>query len=169
MRITHSLIEKIHHDLVWWKENQMQNPRSKVEAKAKRAEESDGKEKDLNDEHSVHHAWKSQGLNHASLDHENRINSHWRHVRTRLYFTSASHLYSLLNVIMFGLSIANIADRKIKNKAPLDEGLKIRMDFLSGIYFRVFENLIVEEDDPARFKLEIFINNGAILNPDHVE
>lgn len=27
------------------------------------------------------------------------INSVWRHIRTRLYFTSASHLYALMNII----------------------------------------------------------------------
>jgi len=40
------------------------------------------------------------------------------------------------------------------------------MDFLSGIYFRVFENLISHENDPQRFKLEIMVNDGSVLNPD---
>lgn len=43
------------------------------------------------------------------------------------------------------------------------------MDFMSGIYFRVFENLFAENDDPARFRLEIVINNGAIINHDELE
>ena len=43
------------------------------------------------------------------------------------------------------------------------------MDFLSGIYFRVFENLIVENNDPARFKLEIVINNGAVFDQGELE
>lgn len=42
----------------------------------------------------------------------------------------------------------------------------MRLDFLSGIYFRVFENLISDENDPARFKLDIMVNNGSILNPE---
>lgn len=91
-------------------------------------------------------------------------------MRTRLYFTSASHLYSLLNVIKFGLNIQSQHDRISKTKSvPSLDDLTLRMDFLSGIYFRVFENLIVDEDDPARFKLEIMLNHGAILNHDELD
>lgn len=43
------------------------------------------------------------------------------------------------------------------------------MDFMSGVYFRVFENLFAENDDPARFKLEIVINNGAIVYADELD
>ena len=41
-----------------------------------------------------------------------------------------------------------------------------RLDFMSGIYFRVFENLHSEENDPARFKLDLMVNHGAILDAD---
>ena len=44
-----------------------------------------------------------------------------------------------------------------------------RLDFLSGIYFKVFENLISEKDDPARFKLVIMVQNGSIINPDTIK
>ena len=43
-----------------------------------------------------------------------------------------------------------------------------RMDFLSGFYFRVFENFNVGENDPARFKLDIRVNRGSILDDDKV-
>ena len=39
---------------------------------------------------------------------------------------------------------------------------------MSGIFFRVFENLISDENDPARFKLDIMVNNGSILHPDSI-
>ena len=37
---------------------------------------------------------------------------------------------------------------------------------MSGIYFRVFENLVCEEHDPSRFKLEIKLNRGSTIYPD---
>ena len=40
---------------------------------------------------------------------------------------------------------------------------------MSGIFFRVFENLIADDNDPARFKLDIMVNNGSILHPDSIE
>ena len=108
-------------------------------------------------------------MNAQSLDSENRINSHWRHVRTRLYFTSASHVYSLLNVIKFCLSEKQGNDTlKNKNDNVLEE-VTLRMDFLSGIYFRVFENLQVDEDDPSRFLLEVKFNHGAVINHDELD
>ena len=40
----------------------------------------------------------------------------------------------------------------------------LRLDFMSGFVFRLFENLNVVENDPGRFKLEIMVNRGAALN-----
>jgi len=77
-------------------------------------------------------------------------------------------MYTFLNVIQFGLKNLPIKDdshaKAIINK--MDESL--RLDFLSGIYFRVFENLVSQQNDPERFKLEIIINNGATLNSDNL-
>ena len=96
-----------------------------------------------------------RGIDVERLGSNNKIKSHWRHVRSRFYFTSASHMYTLLNLIIFGLK---------KNKMMLDkdkgdpiEMLEefLRMDFLSGMNFRVFENLSKEDNDKNRFKLEI--------------
>ena len=141
MKLTHNLIDKMHHDLVWWKNlGEKQN-------------------EDFQDENDE---WEKKGLDHKSLDAQNQIKNHWRHVRTRLYFTSASHLYTLLNVIKHGLNqIEQVSDKRLEDT--------LRLDFMSGIFFRVFENLYSDDNDPARFKLEIMINNGSLLNPDKLK
>lgn len=83
-------------------------------------------------------------------------------MRSRLYFTSASHMYTLLNVLKFGLT--SIDHKKIDDTTvKLDDAN--RLDFMSGIFFRVFENLLADEHDPARFKLEIKVNRGSTLDP----
>ena len=63
-------------------------------------------------------------------------------------------MYTLLNVIKYGLKKAMVNENKCKiEEARLDT--ITRLDFLSGVYFRVFENLHLEEHDPARFKMDI--------------
>jgi inositol hexakisphosphate/diphosphoinositol-pentakisphosphate kinase len=78
------------------------------------------------------------------MDDHNKINSHWRHVRSRFYFTSASHMYTLLNVLKHVMKKLNhLEDRGGQDLiSKMDESL--RLDFMSGIYFRVFENLDLE-------------------------
>ena len=76
-----------------------------------------------------------RGLNVAKLIGD-EIKSTWRHVRTRLYFTSASHLYTLFNVISLGVESSLI---HIKKKDLLKQ--MISMDYLSNITIRLYENL----------------------------
>jgi inositol-hexakisphosphate/diphosphoinositol-pentakisphosphate 1-kinase len=54
--------------------------------------------------------WKYR--NNAEIDN-------WRHIRTRLYFTSASHMYSLINILILG------ENKLLLQKTPKEEAEKI--------------------------------------------
>ena len=69
-------------------------------------------------------------------------------------------------MIKYGLKHAN-THKEVVNDPKLEDTL--RLDFMSGIFFRVFENLESDENDPARFKLDIMVNNGSILHPDKIK
>jgi hypothetical protein len=75
-------------------------------------------------------------------------------------------MYTLLNVLKHGLK-QHTTHKKNNTIKDIDEWH--RLDFLSGIYFRVFENLVCEEHDPSRFKLEIKLNRGSTIKPDEVQ
>ena len=69
---------------------------------------------------------------------------------------------------------ANLSVEMSTNDSPQQEDKHIvedtlRLDFMSGIFFRVFENLHCDEHDPARFKLDIMVNTGSILIPDSIK
>ena len=143
LKIITPLLKKIEHDILWWK----------TDSSAKQVCE---KSKEFGEERQ----WEKGGLEEHGLN--NRVRSSWRHIRTRLYFTSASHMYTLLNTLKLGVDSILIDETDTKTKQSLDRIL--RLDFMSGFVFRLFEDLNVVEGDPSRFKLEIKVNRGAIIN-----
>ena len=97
------------------------------------------------------------------------INSMGRRVRSRLYFTSESHLHSLLNV----LRISSFKENCVKS--PLSaQGQQILADaselcYLTQVVMRLFEDPQKPLDDPKRFRVEIWFSPGATATPMHME
>ncbi|PRQ53685.1 putative phosphotransferase with a phosphate group as acceptor [Rosa chinensis] len=90
-----------------------------------------------------------------------------RHVRTRLYFTSESHIHSLMNVLRYcnldeslqgedGLVCESALERLYNTK---------ELDYMSYIVLRMFENTEVALEDPKRFRVEMTFSRGADLSP----
>ncbi|KAM3238392.1 inositol hexakisphosphate and diphosphoinositol-pentakisphosphate kinase VIP2 isoform X2 [Capsicum annuum] len=89
-----------------------------------------------------------------------------RHVRTRLYFTSESHIHSFMNVLRYcnldeslhgeaSLVCDNALDRLFRTK---------ELDYMSHIVLRMFENTEVALEDPKRFRIEMTFSRGADLS-----
>jgi Histidine phosphatase superfamily (branch 2) len=97
------------------------------------------------------------------------INTMGRRIRTRLYFTSESHLHTVLNVLRFGsgcqtgkpmLSDAGVA---FINSSP-------ELCYLTQIVIRVFEDTRLRSiNDPRRFRVEILFSPGATAPPRHLQ
>ena len=78
-------------------------------------------------------------------------------VKTRFYFTSQSHLYSLLTTIIYGFNSFLVDDKDKENQI-----WKIfDLDYCSHIIFLLFENLNVEKNDSKRYRIEIIVSPGA--------
>ena len=69
------------------------------------------------------------------------VNSSDRNVKSRFYFTSQSHLYTLFNTIIYGLNSYLVDDSKSLN--PIWKIFD--MDYCSHIVFRLFENYNVKK------------------------
>ena len=89
------------------------------------------------------------------------LNSNDRNVKTRFYFTSQSHLYTLYNAIVYGANSLLVDDKKDIN--PI--WTIFDLDYCSHIVFRLFENFNVKEDDEKRYRIEIAISSGANKDP----
>jgi inositol-hexakisphosphate/diphosphoinositol-pentakisphosphate 1-kinase len=96
------------------------------------------------------------------------INTMGRRIRTRLYFTSESHLHTVLNSLRFPNPDGSVSS------LLSEEGIKIlnatpELCYLTQIVMRVFEDNRSEmANDPRRFRVEIFFSPGATATPLHL-
>ncbi|XP_047310855.1 inositol hexakisphosphate and diphosphoinositol-pentakisphosphate kinase VIP2-like isoform X2 [Impatiens glandulifera] len=90
-----------------------------------------------------------------------------RHVRTRLYFTSESHIHSLMNVLRYcNLDESLQGEDSLVCNSALERLLKTKeLDYMSYIVLRLFENTEVPLEDPKRFRIEMTFSRGADLSP----
>ena len=88
-------------------------------------------------------------------------------VRTRIYFTSESHIHSLLNVLRYcHLELETCDENPLigpEGETRLEQA--IEKDYLTQIVFQLYENKRVAVDDPERFRVEILFSNGSAYNP----
>ena len=144
------LLSKIYNDLLW------SNREALIKKKAKNSvvyENINFINKNLQSLESKERTYF--GLDEGKLD-KTEIKSAWRHIKTRFYFTSQSHLYSLLNTLIYSM-----------NSFLVDNGKSINpiwsvfdLDYLSHIVFRLFENYNVDKKSEERFRIEIIVSAG---------
>lgn len=90
-----------------------------------------------------------------------------RHVRTRLYFTSESHIHSLINVLRY----CNMDETLQGEESLVCDSALLRLfktkelDYMSYIVLRMFENTELPLEDPKRCRIEMTFSRGADLSP----
>lgn len=97
------------------------------------------------------------------------INTMGRRIRTRLYFTSESHLHTVINVLRFGTGC------QIGKPMLSDDGVAFinstpELCYLTQVVMRVFEDTRLRcMNDPRRFRVEILFSPGATAPPRHLQ
>ena len=114
IKIISNLLKKIKNDLIWWNKPFLPQAEEMIE-----------------DELSF---MSHRGLDISKMNGE--VKSAWRHVRSRFYFTSASHLYSLFNVIHLGFESFLVTSQQKDALTNIKS-----LEYLSHILIRLYENL----------------------------
>ena len=84
-----------------------------------------------------HETFKAESTNWYNLDrskNEGDIKSAWRHVRTRLYFTSLSHLNSVFFLFVYGISYGYLPSMY----ENIDDLLSL--DYLGNFVMKLYED-----------------------------
>jgi len=110
-------------------------------------------ERGSNANHRVLHRLDSTEFDSAEM------NDAMRHVRTRLYFTSESHIVSLFNILKLG----SMPDGNgiVNPEARLAMEAINEYNYLTHIVIKMWEDPTKEFDTPARFRVNIFFSMGA--------
>jgi len=96
-------------------------------------------------------------LNFSHSDNSH-INSPMRHVRSRLYFTSESHIMSLFNLLRCRhRAVEPILSEETETNLLKDPEL----NYLSQIVIKVFEDKEYDFTDPRRFWVQLLYSSGA--------
>ncbi len=94
------------------------------------------------------------------------INTMGRRIRTRLYFTSESHLHTMLNCMRFA---GAEGCKPILSKQGMEVICNTReLCYLTQIVIRLFEDTSRSMEDPRRFRVEILFSAGATATPLHI-
>lgn len=95
------------------------------------------------------------------------INTMGRRVRTRLYFTSESHLHTLVNVLRFAYDEENSKNSPLSKFGRAVIANAPELCYLTQIVFRLFEDRNKDLTDPKRYRVEILFSPGAASPPRH--
>ncbi|XP_057307651.1 inositol hexakisphosphate and diphosphoinositol-pentakisphosphate kinase 2-like isoform X2 [Hydractinia symbiolongicarpus] len=82
-----------------------------------------------------------------------------QHVRTRLYFTSESHVHSVINALKHGVLSQGLVDYEWKKAIDLLNNTA-ELNYLTQIVFMQYEDLTVSPSSKDRFRIEIFFSPG---------
>ena len=88
------------------------------------------------------------------------VNTPERHVRTRVYFTSESHIHALLNVLRFCHLSGPPGQRLCSPEASNEIHNVPELDYLSNIIIRLYENRNAA-DENEKFRIDIKVSSGT--------
>lgn len=103
---------------------------------------------------------ENESINRLNPQYSNDVSSPGRHVRTRLYFTSESHIHSLLNVIRLGGLFDEQKDEQWKRAMDYVAAVS-ELNYLTQAVIMLYEDLSKDVLSDDRFHVELHFSSGV--------
>ncbi|RZF33266.1 hypothetical protein LSTR_LSTR007611 [Laodelphax striatellus] len=98
-------------------------------------------------------------VNRLNPRYSHGVSSPGRHVRTRLYFTSESHVHSLLTVLRYGGLIDNMKDEQWR-RAMEYVSMVSELNYMSQIVVMLYEDPTKDPSSDERFHVKLHFSPG---------
>ncbi|XP_075218653.1 inositol hexakisphosphate and diphosphoinositol-pentakisphosphate kinase 2-like isoform X10 [Lycorma delicatula] len=99
-------------------------------------------------------------VNRLNPRYSHGVSSPGRHVRTRLYFTSESHVHSLLTVLRYGGLIDNVKDEQWR-RAMEYVSMVSELNYMSQVVVMLYEDPTKDPSSEERFHVELHFSPGV--------
>lgn len=103
----------------------------------------------------------TESVNRLDPKYSHGVSSPDRHVRTRLYFTSESHIHSLVTALQFGGLLDIKRDEQWQRSMEFLSAIS-ELNYLSQIVIMLYEDPTKEPCSDDRFHVEIHFSSGVI-------
>lgn len=99
-------------------------------------------------------------VNRLNPRYSHGVSSPGRHVRTRLYFTSESHVHSLLTVLRYGGLLDMVKDEQWR-RAMEYVSMVSELNYMSQIVVMLYEDPTKDPSSEERFHVELHFSPGV--------
>merc|ERR1712142_533423 len=100
-----------------------------------------------------------EAVNRLNPRYSSGVSSHGRHVRTRLYFTSESHIHSLLTVLSHGGLVDSQDEQWMRALEYVS--LVSELNYMTQIVIMLYEDPTKESTSDQRFHVELHFSPGV--------
>ncbi|KAG8470288.1 hypothetical protein KFE25_008709 [Diacronema lutheri] len=107
---------------------------------------------------------EQERVHQLDSSHSTDVRSPQRHVRTRLYFTSESHIHSLFNVLRWGSDVSHMSGDTVSSifsdeaRAAFDD---MELCYLTHVVFRVLHKKGAPLDERTSYCVQVLVSPGV--------
>ncbi|XP_037278854.2 inositol hexakisphosphate and diphosphoinositol-pentakisphosphate kinase isoform X17 [Rhipicephalus microplus] len=104
---------------------------------------------------------ETESVNRLNPQYSHGVSSPGRHVRTRLYFTSESHIHSLLTVLRYGGLLDETKDEQWRRAMEYVNAVT-ELNYMTQIVIMLYEDPTKDQHSEERFHVELHFSPGVV-------